>query len=140
MLALAAAEPNALTAAALAADQQLPPTFLKTILSELRGAELIVNQRGPERGYRLIRSAAEISVGEILRVVDGPLSEPQGVDQPGSGPDPAPDPASDGWTALRRLQQVWQAADSALRGVVDKVTLADLISGRLPAHVRDLAG
>ena len=126
MLALAAAEPNALTAAALATEQRMPATFLKTILSELRGAQLIVNQRGPERGYRLIRPAAEISVGEILRVVDGPLE--LGEDGPYE------------WIALRNLQQVWHAADSAMRGIVDRVSLADLITGDLPAHVRDLAG
>lgn len=120
MLALAAAEPNPLTAAALAEGHGMPSTFLKTILSELRGAELIVSSRGPERGYRLTRPAGQISVGEVLRVVDGSLTEVR--------PDQATGP----------LDDIWQAADAAILGIVDEVTLGDLVVGDLPPHVRDL--
>lgn len=130
MLALAAADPAPVTANALATAEQMPLTFLKTILAELRGADLIVSQRGPERGYRLTRPAADISVGEIIRVVDGTLTDVRG--------EPAADALYEG-TAIH-LRYVWLAADTAVQNVVDQVTLADLVTGDLPPHVRDLTG
>jgi Rrf2 family protein len=128
MLALAAAEPATITAGALAATHHMPLTFLKTILSELRRADLIFSQRGPDRGYRLTRPASDISVGEVIRVIDGSLTEVRG--------EPAEDAAYDG--AATHLRQVWLAADTALLSVVDRVTLADIVAGRLPEHVRGL--
>lgn len=123
VLALAAAEPSPITAAALAESQGLPPTFLKTILSELRGADLIVNRRGPVRGYRLTRAAAQISVGEVLRVVDGSLTEVR------------TEPATE---ETAHVRDIWRAAETAVLSIVDGVSLADLVSGDLPQHVRDL--
>jgi Rrf2 family protein len=128
MLALAAAEPSTITAGALAATHHMPLTFLQTILSELRRADLIVSQRGPDRGYRLTRPASDISVGEVIRVVHGSLTEVRG--------ERAQDAAYDG--EATHLRQVWLAADTALLGVVDRVTLADIVAGRLPEHVRGL--
>jgi Rrf2 family protein len=126
MLALAAAEPATITAGALATAGEMPLTFLRTILSELRGADLIVSQRGPERGYRLTRPASQISVGEVIRVVDGSLTDVRG--------EPVRHAAYGG--AATHLRQVWLAADTAILGVVDSVTLADIVSGELPVHLR----
>jgi Rrf2 family protein len=126
MLALAAAEPATITAGGLATAGEMPLTFLRTILSELRGADLIVSQRGPERGYRLTRPASQISVGEVIRVVDGSLTDVRG--------EPVRHAAYDG--AATHLRQVWLAADTAILGVVDSVTLADIVSGELPVHLR----
>jgi Rrf2 family protein len=128
MLALAAAEPATITAAALASGQHMPLTFLKTILSELRRADLIFSQRGPDRGYRLTRPASDISVGEVIRILDGSLTDVRG--------EPAEDAGYAG--AATHLRQVWLAADTALLNVVDGVTLADIIAGRLPEHVKGL--
>jgi Rrf2 family protein len=130
MLALAAADPATVTAGALAAGEGMPLSFLKTILSELRGADLIVTQRGPERGYRLTRPATDISVGEVIRVVDGSLTDIRG--------EPAADASYEG-TAIH-LRHVWLAADTAVQNIVDQVTLADVVTGNLPPHVRDLTG
>jgi Rrf2 family protein len=128
MLALAAAEPSTITAAALASGHHMPLTFLKTILSELRRADLIFSQRGPNRGYRLTRPASDISVGEVIRVLDGSLTDVRG--------ETAEDAGYDG--AATFLRQVWLAADTALLNVVDGVTLADIVAGRLPEHVQGL--
>jgi Rrf2 family protein len=130
VLALAAADPATVTAGALAAGEGMPLAFLKTILSELRGADLIVTQRGPERGYRLTRPATDISVGEVIRVVDGSLTDIRG--------EPAADTSYEG-TAIH-LHHVWLAADTAVQNIVDQVTLADVVTGNLPPHVRDLTG
>jgi Rrf2 family protein len=130
VLALAAADPATVTAGALAAGEGMPLSFLKTILSELRGADLIVTQRGPERGYRLTRPATDISVGEVIRVVEGSLTDIRG--------EPAADASYEG-TAIH-LRHVWLAADTAVQNIVDQVTLADVVTGNLPPHVRDLTG
>lgn len=128
MLALAAAEPATITAAALASGHHMPLTFLKTILSELRRADLIFSQRGPDRGYRLTRPASDISVGEVIRVVEGSLTEVRS--------EPAEAAAHEG--AATYLRQIWLAADTAVLNVVDGVTLADIVAGRLPDHVQGL--
>lgn len=126
-LALAAADPAAVTARALAASEQMPLSFLKTILSDLRGAELIASQRGPDRGYRLTRPPADITVGDVLRIADGPLAEIH---------EPSTDPAYSG--AAVYLSALWLAADTAIRGIIDTVTLADVIEGHFPEHIQAL--
>lgn len=127
LLALAVAEPRALTAAVLAESQQLPLTFLQAILTELRRARLVMLMRGPERGYRLGRPAAEITVGAVIRVLDGAPTESR-----------AEPPEGDAYDLVRSLRQVWKAADAALLDVIDAVSLADLLDGSLPAHVSAL--
>ncbi|GAA3200477.1 Rrf2 family transcriptional regulator [Actinocorallia longicatena] len=122
LLALAVAEPSALTAQALADRHDLPLTFLQSILGELRRARLVHNQRLPMPGYRLTRAAESISVGEIIRALDGDPTTGRDHDLP-----------DDAGEVVRSLHQLWKAADTALLGVIDTVTLADLRDGRLPA-------
>lgn len=112
----------------LAADQGLPPRFLGAILSELRRAGLVASQRGADGGFRLARSATEISVAEVFRVLDGPLAEVRGLRPEAT--------RYDGSAA--HLQEVWVAVRASLRQVLEQVTLADVVGGRLPAHVRRL--
>ena len=60
--------------AEIARQEKIPVKFLEAILVELRRAGLVLSQRGAEGGHRLARPASEITVGEIWRVVDGPVS------------------------------------------------------------------
>ncbi|GAB3658161.1 RrF2 family transcriptional regulator [Actinocorallia lasiicapitis] len=122
LLALAVAEPSALTAQALAERHDLPLTFLQSILGELRRARLVHNQRLPTPGYRLTRPADSISVGEIIRALDGDPTTARDLPE-------STDPAD----IVVTLHKLWKAADTALLGVIDTVTLADLRDGRLPA-------
>lgn len=113
------------TADELAADQGLPPRFLGAILAELRRSGLVASQRGAEGGYRLARPAGQITLAEVIRVLDGPLAEVRGH---------RPEAASyEG--AAEHLQPVWVAVRASLRGVLEHVTLAQVASGRLPGHV-----
>ena len=127
LLALAAADPAALTSAVLAETQQLPLTFLQAILTELRRADLVQLRRGPERGYRLAKPATEITVGAVIRVLDGAPAESR-----------AEPPEGEAYDLVRSLRQVWKAADTALLDVIDAVSLADLLADSLPPHVRAL--
>ena len=58
----------------LAAEQGLPLKFLEAILADLRRAGLVRTRRGPVGGYAKARSADQITVGEVVRAVDGPLA------------------------------------------------------------------
>src|SRR5258707_8189424 len=62
------------TAEQLAERQGIPPKFLESILLQLRRGGVVTAQRGPDGGYRLARPPNEISLAEIIRVIDGPLA------------------------------------------------------------------
>jgi Rrf2 family protein len=113
----------------LAQAQAIPPKFLENILADLRNAGLVRTRRGAEGGYALTRPAGEISVAEVMRAVEGPLAAVQGVR-----------PESLHYAgAAELLPEVWVALRANLRAVLERVTLADLASGALPASVTELA-
>jgi Rrf2 family protein len=110
-------------------EQQIPLNFLLGILRELKQAHLLRSQRGPEGGYLLRRPAAEISVADVIRAVDGPLAQIRDVSMNEltyEGP-------------AEVLPDVWMAVRSSLRSVLENVSIADLVNSRLPRHVRTLA-
>jgi Rrf2 family protein len=125
---LAASEGEALTAEELAKAQDLPVRFLRAILNELRRGGVVASQRGNEGGYRLARAAGEISLGDVFRQLEGPLAEVRN-ERPEVGFYEGP---------AEHLQAVWVAVRASLRAVLDEVTLADVVSGELPASVRSL--
>ena len=114
---------------AIATAQQIPLKFLENILSELRTSGIVASRRGADGGYRLARPAAEVTVADIIRAVEGPLASIRG-ERPESVP-------YDG--SASPLQHVWIAVRAALRSVVEHVSLADLAAGELPADVERLA-
>src|SRR5881392_563260 len=63
----------------IADAQEIPPKFLENILLELRHAGLVQSQRGAEGGYWLARPAAEITLAEVIRAVEGPLANVRGT-------------------------------------------------------------
>jgi Rrf2 family protein len=58
----------------IASTQQIPKKFLAAILSELRNAGFLNSKKGKGGGYTLARMASQISVGEMIRAIDGPLA------------------------------------------------------------------
>ena len=130
LLALAAHYPGQVRGEVLAREQDLPRKFLEAILGDLRRAGLVRSQRGAVGGFALARPPAEITVGQALRAVDGPLAEVRGL---------RPDQTAYVGVA-EHLPTVWVAARAALRDVLDEVTLVDVLSGQLPGHVIGLAG
>jgi Rrf2 family protein len=58
----------------IAEANNIPKRFLDNIFSELRSAGIIQSRRGKQGGYRLAHPPREIKVGEVVRVLDGPLS------------------------------------------------------------------
>src|SRR5277367_5148974 len=58
----------------IASQENLPEKFLEAILLDLKRARIVVSIRGAHGGYQLKRSPKEISLGEVLRKIDGPLA------------------------------------------------------------------
>src|SRR5262249_1282954 len=59
---------------AVAEEESIPEKFLEGILVTLKNARIVSSQRGREGGYRLRRPPAEILVGDVVRIIDGPLA------------------------------------------------------------------
>lgn len=112
----------------LAEREGIPPAFLDDILRALRNGGLTASQRGAEGGWRLAKAADEISVATVIRAVEGPLAAVRGL-RPNELPaDGVPEP----------FVRLWVATRVALRSVLERVTIAHLASGRLPADVDQL--
>ena len=112
----------------LSEAQEIPLQFLEHILLELKHARLVRARRGARGGYWLARPAEEITVADVIRAVEGPLaniqdSAPEATHYPG---------------AAEHLRDVWVAVRANLREVLEKTTLADLTSGKLPRRVKRL--
>lgn len=124
-LELAAAYPATVSAQALADAQDLPRKFLEAILADLRRGGIVLSIRGAEGGYSLSRKPEKTTVGAVLRAVDGPLAGVRGH---------RPEQTSYSGTA-EHLPTLWVAVRAAVRNVVDEVSLAEIVAGRLPDGV-----
>ena len=60
--------------ARIAETQRVPPKYLELIMLDLKKAGLVKSARGPKGGYRLARDADQISFGEIVRSMEGPIA------------------------------------------------------------------
>ena len=60
--------------ARIAETQRVPPKYLELIMLDLKKAGFVASTRGPRGGYRLTRDPAEISFGEVVRVMEGPIA------------------------------------------------------------------
>ena len=128
MLELTTTEDGLLKGERIARSQGIPLKFLENILVDLRHADLVHAQRGAEGGYRLAREPEEITLGEVIRAVEGPLASVRG--------EPPERMAYEG--SSENLRKVWVAVRASLRSVLDDLTLADVVADRMPDHIRRL--
>jgi Rrf2 family protein len=105
--------------------QEIPHGFLQAILADLRRAGVVMSQRGQSGGWRMGRPAADVSVADVIRAVDGPLVSVYGL---------RPEAVSYNETA-EVLQHVWIAARHSLRDVFEHVSIQQLSDGKLPKAV-----
>jgi Rrf2 family protein len=126
---LAAAGEGPVKGDQIARAQKIPVNFLENILADLRNAGLVASRRGAEGGYWLARPADQITLADVIRSVDGPLANVRGVRS---------EQLEYEGSALRLLD-VWVAVRASLRSVLERVTLADVVSGKLPPEVEKLA-
>ena len=76
---LAARAPGSATRPQLADAQDIPGKFLENILGSLRRAGLLDSHRGSAGGDRLSRDAADVTLADVIRAVEGPLAAARGV-------------------------------------------------------------
>jgi Rrf2 family protein len=107
------------------ARQDIPSGYLQSILADLRRAGVVASQRGQSGGWRMATDAANVSVADVIRAVDGPLLSVYGV---------RPESVSYNESAAV-LQTVWVAVRSSLRSVLEEVSIAALATGSLPEDV-----
>jgi Rrf2 family protein len=104
----------------IAERQQIPSKFLEQILLNLKNAGLLHSKMGVGGGYYLAKPAGEITLGHIVRVLDGPLAPVRCVSQMAYEPCGCPDEETCG------LRLVMQDVRNAIADILDRTTLADV--------------
>lgn len=104
----------------VAEAQAIPTRFLEVILHELKRGGFVDSKRGKEGGYFLVRSPADLTVGEVIRFLEGPIA-PVGCAVPGSESDC---PLGPNCVFL----PLWREAREALSDVFDSRTFRDLVN------------
>src|SRR6478752_625790 len=125
---LAAAEEGPIKGERLAEAQDIPLQFLEHILLELKHHGIVRARRGAKGGYCLARSAAQVTIADLVRAVEGPIADVQST----------PPEAIEYRGNSEHLREVWVAVRASLRSVLEEVTLADLVSGDLPPVIEEL--
>ncbi|MFJ4687973.1 RrF2 family transcriptional regulator [Streptomyces sp. NPDC088789] len=116
-------------AESIAAAQDIPHKFLEGILGDLRRGGIVDSRRGGGGGYRLARAAADITVADVIRTVDGPIVSVRGER-----------PTTLTYTgSAEPLLPLWIALRANVRKILEGVTVADIAASSLPEPVRDLA-
>jgi len=103
----------------IAEAQAIPPRFLEVILNQLRQAGFVRSVRGAHGGYVLARSPREITVGEMMRLIEGPL-----IPLDCTGNDAQTDCPFYGDCVF---QVMWERAGEALATVYDSTSFQDLL-------------
>ena len=104
----------------IAEREQIPAKFLEQILLTLKNAGLLHSKMGSGGGYYLARPADQISLGHIIRILDGPLAPVRCVSQMAYEPCGCPDEETCG------LRLVMHDVRNAIAGILDTTTLADV--------------
>ncbi len=100
--------------------ENIPPKFLEQILLALKNAGLLQSRMGFGGGYYLARPAAEINLGQIVRVLDGPLAPVRCVSHMAYEPCDCPDEQTCG------LRMVMGDVRNAIADILDNTSLADV--------------
>ena len=103
----------------ISARQGISIKYLEQIVSILNRAGYVKAIRGPQGGYRLVKKPVEYTAGMILRLAEGSLAPVSCLDYEESDC-----PRQDACATL----ELWKRLDTAIKGVVDSVTLEDLVN------------
>jgi len=104
----------------IAEHQNVPAKFLFQIMQVLKRVDLVYSKRGTEGGYVLARPPEEITVGDVIRSVSGPLVQLSCLES-GNFEDPCERETT------CQFKAIWADVNAAIAGVLDSVTFADLV-------------
>lgn len=105
---------------AIARAQAIPPRFLAAILHQLKQGGFVQSKRGAKGGYILSRSATQLSVGDIICFIDGPVAPVACITHEKEG----------GKCLLRGecvFMSMWKDAQKAMQNIYQKTTIQELI-------------
>lgn len=94
----------------IARRQKIPQKFLELILATLKQGGFVISRRGADGGYLLARRASAITVGEVIRFIEGVKAAKKRDRQ-------------------SPLTPLWSEVDAAVSGVIDRTTIEDLARG-----------
>jgi len=112
----------------IAYEEELPEKFLELILLELKNARMVESMRGAKGGYRLRRPPDQITLAEIIRLIDGALAPFGDAEQLRS--------LIETETNHRTLYQVFLDVRNAAARILENTSLADLIQEKKPSGAR----
>ena len=115
----------------LSDKELIPAKFLEQIMQELKAARFVVAQRGKFGGYRLSRPATEITIGSVIRFIDGPLAPIGCVSHTAYEKCSCPDEEHCG------LRMLMLDVRNAIAGILDRYSIADVVEVTLRKLRRD---
>jgi Rrf2 family transcriptional regulator, cysteine metabolism repressor len=110
---------GAVPAAEVAANQAVPQRFLEVILNELKTTSLVDSRRGVQGGYYLTCDPKDLTVGRVIRLVEGPLDAVRCTSDTDNASCPLQGRCS--------LAGLWEQAKEAVESVYDSTTFGDLV-------------
>ena len=100
----------------IAEQHQVPPRFLVQILLQLKGAGIVSSIRGAAGGYHLIPKPEDVTLGQVMNIIDGPVQTPKRTnDQDGPS------------MAVHVLSQVWETAEKKRQDHLHSISFAELV-------------
>jgi Rrf2 family protein len=112
---------GAVSAKRIAEEFAIPPELLAKILQRLARERLIVSQNGPKGGYGLARRPSEITVGQVVRALEGPISIVSCIEDSDC-------PQMERCTLRRPVQKI----QVAISRMLDTMSLAELVGDDVP--------
>ncbi len=108
----------------IAESEGISENYLEQLISVLKKSGLVKSVRGAHGGYKLGRKLSEISIGDILRALEGSLSPVECVNDDGS--ESCNCGTNCGTNCITR--EVWEKIDNSVNAVVDNIYLDELVS------------
>lgn len=113
----------------VAERQDISEHYLEQLMATLRKAGLVISVRGAQGGYELAKPPSEMAIGEIIRVLEGPISPMPCVDQDGGQPCKQVEGCA--------TRQLWRRLRDSMTDVLDSTTLEDLCQQALALGARE---
>lgn len=105
----------------IALDQGISEAYLEQLVSEMRKAGLVKSVRGAQGGYMLARPPEQVTVGDVVRVLEGPIAPTECVANENGG-----EACALSVDCVSR--RVWERVRDSMQEVLDGVTLADMLA------------
>jgi Rrf2 family protein len=124
-IAVATKKDSLISAEEISSRREIPEKFLEGILTLLRKAGIVNSYRGPSGGFELAKKPEDVTVADIIRIIDGPLAAVRGY---------APEEI-DYAGPVKHVSDVWIATRAALRNVLENISVSDILDGEFKPNI-----